>query len=469
MRERVMPTTTRSRTIPAAPGANEPTADFAPDFADMLIARTRTILWISLVAGLTFTTLEVIFAPRLAGPFVVKCFGLTVITTALCTLRGLRAARHALPLSLATIFVAYALTALSGMASPSREYDTTAVLFVGGALTTATLLPWGLWPQIVTVAWGGAWLCAAVAWSEGDLYSVVQDPDAAVIIALGISLVTAREVQRYRVASVRELGARRRAEIEVRALNAELERRVAQRTEALRAANEQLHALSARLESVREEERTRISREIHDELGQMLTALKIDIDTLPQRLAGADVAHGLWQRLSAMSDLTETMINSVRRISAELRPSVLDDLGLHEAIAWQAREFERRCAVPCSFTCELKNVALTPVLSTALFRIAQEALTNVARHAEATRVSIVLSSDDGDVVLDVTDDGRGLTEADVHNPKSLGLLGMRERARLLGGDVAVQGIVGHGTTVRVRIPLSEPRHTLTEIAAVESS
>ncbi|HUI25931.1 MAG TPA: sensor histidine kinase [Candidatus Kryptonia bacterium] len=448
--------------ITEEPGADSPSA-----FAETLIARTRMILWISLVAGVTFTALEVSLADRLAGPFVVKCIGLSVTTAALIVVRGPWAVQHALPVSLWVIGAAYALTALSGMVSPSREYETTAVLFVGGALTTATLLPWGLWPQTLTVLWGAALLCCAVVWSDGELYGLIEDPGAAVAIALGISLVTAREMQRYRVASLRELAARRRAEIEVRALNADLERRVAERTEALRAANEQLHALSARLESVREEERTRIAREIHDELGQMLTALKIDIDMLPQRLAGSDVAHGLWRKLSAMSDLTDTMIHSVQRISAELRPSVLDDLGLKEAIAWQAREFEHRCAVSCSFTCELGGAALAPALSTALFRIVQETLTNVARHAEATQVSIALCSDGADVVLDVSDDGRGVSDGELRSPKSLGLLGMRERARLLGGDVDIRGVAGGGTTVRVRIPLREPSHILTGIAAGE--
>ncbi len=427
-------------------------------FAALLIARTRTLLWIALLVGLSFGALELVVAPRLAAPFAVKCIGVSLIIAALVLLRLPWALRHALLVALVVVGAAYLLTAISGIVSPSREYATTAVLFVAGALATATLLPWGLWPQMATVLFGSALLCAAAIWGGGDLQMFADDPAAAVGITFILSIATAYELQRYRLASMRELAARQRAELEIRALNAALERRVAERTDELQAVNAQLRALSARLEAVREEERTRVAQEIHDELGQMLTALKIDLDLLPKRIGGADAGPAaalLQKKLAAMSELAHTMIYSVRRICTELRPSVLDDLGLAAAVEWQAREFQRRCGIRCTFTCEPHTIAPDPTCSIVLFRIVQEALTNVARHARATSTSISLREDEDDLVLEIHDDGRGVTEAEVRSPQSLGLLGIRERARLLGGEVEFCGVPGRGTTLRVRIPHGE--------------
>lgn len=427
--------------------------------ADLLISRTRTILWISLIAGLTFQALEVALAPRLSAPFYVKCVGIAAIGMTLVVLRRSWVVQHAVTVAVVIVLAGYFLTALSGMLSPSREYETTGILFAVGALTMATLLPWGLWPQTATVLFGAMLLCAAVLRADGNLYVLPQDPPAAVVFALLLSILTAHEMQRYRLTSMRELVARRQAELEIRALNTDLERRVAERTRELEVANEQLHGLSMRLQSVREEERTRISREIHDELGQMLTALKIDIDMLPKRIAESaqrPVSHLVQQRLATMSELANTMLHSVRRISTTLRPSVLDDLGLVTAIEWQAREFEKRSGVRCTFSCEPREVALDPSGATALFRIVQEALTNVARHAGATKISIALREEGSNFVLEVTDDGRGVTEAELRGARSLGLLGIRERARLLGGEVDIHGVSGRGTTVLVKVPRVQP-------------
>ena len=427
--------------------------------ADLLISRTRTILWISLIAGLSFQALEVALAPRLSAPFYVKCVGIAAIGITLVVLRRSWVVQHAVTVAVVIVLGGYLLTALSGMLSPSREYETTAVLFAVGALTMATLLPWGLWPQTVTVLFGALLLCAAVLRADGNLYVLPQDPPAAVVFALMLSILTAYEMQRYRLTSMRELVARRQAELEIRALNTDLERRVAERTREIEVANEQLHGLSMRLQSVREEERTRISREIHDELGQMLTALKIDIDLLPRRIAESaqrPVSHLVQQRLATMSEVANTMLHSVRRISTTLRPSVLDDLGLVTAIEWQAREFEKRSGVRCTFSCEPREVALDPSGATALFRIVQEALTNVARHAGATKISITLREEGSNFILEVTDDGRGVTEAELRGARSLGLLGIRERARLLGGDVDIHGVSGQGTTVLVKVPRVPP-------------
>jgi signal transduction histidine kinase len=419
--------------------------------AASLIGRTRTILWLSLLTGLSFTALEVLAVPpRIAAPFFVKCVGISLISAALMLVRGAWAVRHARLLAIVVITAAYLLTALSGIVSPSREYETTAVLFVTGALTTAVLLPWGLWPQLATVLVGAASLYVAVLHADGDFHLLSTDPPAAVVIGFVLSLGAAYEIQRYRVGVIRELTARRRAEEEVRALNAELEKRVIERTT-------QLRALSARLLSVREEERTCLAREIHDELGQELTALKLHLDFLPTRVAGVQTPgqESLQQNMTDMSALAGTLIDSVRRIATELRPAALDDLGLPATIEWHAHEFEHRFGVRCIVACEPDTVILDPSRATALFRIVQEALTNVARHAAAQAVAITLRSNADAVLLEVKDDGRGITDHALRDTNSLGLLGIRERAQLLGGTVDIWGVPGRGTTVRVRLPGQE--------------
>jgi signal transduction histidine kinase len=436
-------------------------------FADLLITRTRTILWICLLVGAAFAVVEVMATARLGTPFVVKCIGLSLTTLALVCVRGPWAVRHALVVSLVVAGTAYLLTAVSGMVSPSREYATTAVLFVAAALTTATLLPWGVGPQSATVFGAMALLAVAVFRGGGDVRvfsdaPAVGDPIVAVCIGLLLSIITAYEMQRHRLISMRELAARQRAERDLRVLNADLERRVAERTRELQNTNACLQALSARLEAIREEERARMAREVHEGLGQLLTALKIDLDLLPRRVAAGadgDAARLLQPGLQMMSQLALTMIHSVRRIAAELRPSVLDDLGLAAAIHWQLREFEKSCGVRCAFTCEPEAAAVEPAGAITLFRIVQDALRNVAQHAQATSVTIALRTEAGDTVLEVHDDGRGITDVDRRSPQSLGLLAMRERARLLGGTVAISGAPGCGTTVCVRVPITSPGPT----------
>jgi len=219
--------------------------------------------------------------------------------------------------------------------------------------------------------------------------------------------------------------------------------------------DEQLRALSARVESVREDERTGIAREIHDELGQSLTALKLDLAWVGRRLSSESGAspEGLVQKLRAMSDMTDDIIRQVRRISAELRPGVLDDLGLLAAIEWQAQEFEKRTGTTCAVTSNVDDLRLARDLSTAVFRIFQEALTNVARHAEASRVDVRLHRGDRNVRLEVTDDGKGISPESLRSPGSLGLLGIRERARRLGGAASFRGASPQGTIVSLDLPV----------------
>ncbi|MGE5445220.1 MAG: PAS domain S-box protein [Ignavibacteriales bacterium] len=225
--------------------------------------------------------------------------------------------------------------------------------------------------------------------------------------------------------------------------------------EQLKNSHEQLRTLAAHLQSVREEERARIAREIHDELSQTLTGLQMSLSWLSKKLSEASngVLHSLLlQEITIMSKLIDATTQAVQEISAELRPPVLDDLGLTAAIEWQTREFQTRMGIECRFISSPENITLDKEQSTAIFRILQETLINVARHANATRVDISLRKRADNVILEVRDNGKGITESEISNPHSLGLLGMRERALLLRGEIKISGTPGKGTAVTVRIP-----------------
>ena len=224
------------------------------------------------------------------------------------------------------------------------------------------------------------------------------------------------------------------AKAEIKRLNEELEQRVIERTNELREANEELvieinernlaeerlratteklRAISGRLESAREEEATRIAREIHDELGATLSSLRWQLEEVVEVLSGSkDLSQSgeLTKRMESMFELTDTAVNAVRRIASELRPIALDELGLSEAIEWQARQFQERTGTIVQCDCTLENVNLSREQSTAAFRIFQEALTNILRHAQATRVNIQMKEDDGEFILTISDNGRGITD-----------------------------------------------------------
>ena len=226
--------------------------------------------------------------------------------------------------------------------------------------------------------------------------------------------------------------------------------------EQLRNSREQLRALSARLETVREEERTYLAREIHDELGQVLTALKMDLSLLGRKVfdAGEMVPlELLMDDLRSMSNLLDNTIQSVKKIVTELRPEVLDELGLRAAVEWQAHEFQSRTHIQCSVSSNLEDSHSEKHRATALFRIFQETLTNIARHAHASQVWVKLHEENGTILLEVRDNGKGITQKEALRSGSLGLVGMRERALLLGGKVNIHGRRAQGTTVTVRIPL----------------
>jgi PAS domain S-box-containing protein len=216
-----------------------------------------------------------------------------------------------------------------------------------------------------------------------------------------------------------------------------------------------LRKLSGRLEGIREEERGRIARELHDELGVGLTCLKIDLSRLGgligERLAPRDRAK-VDEKVRGMKEQVDSTITSVQRIVAELRPGVLDDLGLVAAIEWQCRDFQRRTGIACCCTVSHEDLRVDPEHATAVFRICQEALTNVTRHAQATEVQVRLEDEGVGLLLQVRDNGRGIPQERLVDAKSFGLLGMRERAGLLGGDVQINTHEGEGTTILLRVP-----------------
>jgi PAS domain S-box-containing protein len=227
-----------------------------------------------------------------------------------------------------------------------------------------------------------------------------------------------------------------------------------QAAEALRRSKEQLHEFASAAHSVREQEKSRIARELHDELGQALTALKIDIAWLAARLP--ERKEGVGAKLDAMSNLLDGMVTATRRIATDLRPLMLDDLGLIPATEWLVQSFGQRTGIACRL--EVGDLGaeqgLQEPYATAVFRIVQESLNNVAKHASASHVKVSLMQNGGSVLVQVQDDGVGFVLPTVRKPQSYGLLGVRERAYLLGGVASIESAPGRGTSIKVCIPLS---------------
>ena len=221
----------------------------------------------------------------------------------------------------------------------------------------------------------------------------------------------------------------------------------------------QLRDLSAHLQSVREEERKNLARELHDELGQQLTALKIELVRFGDKTAGTRKllsASEIKNKIPAMLTIIDSAMDTTRKIVAELRPGVLDELGLAAAMEWQTQEFQKRTGIRCSLEIEFDEPAACLNLKTTVFRLLQECLTNIARHSGATKARITLRDEGYRIFFEVSDNGRGISEPEAGKPHSFGILGMRERALLLGGTVEISRIETGGTRVAVSIPRPAP-------------
>lgn len=215
--------------------------------------------------------------------------------------------------------------------------------------------------------------------------------------------------------------------------------------------HEQIRNHAAHLESVREEERTSIARELHDELGQLLTVLNMDLVMISKKVSGDQPF--LQEKIEGMIKLVDIIMESLKRISMALRPDLLDHLGLAEAIEWQVDNFQKHTGIRCKLAIETQGIDIIPKLATAIYRIFQETLTNIARHAEATSVAVSLKIRWGKIILKVRDNGRGITGEQQAKPAAFGLIGIRERAYHCGGEIKINGKEGKGTTVSVSIPL----------------
>ena len=279
--------------------------------------------------------------------------------------------------------------------------------------------------------------------------------------------------------NIRDITTRHQADEVLANFSKELERRVAERTAELLAANrllkkmldegkraeeeirisrERLRNLSGRLQFLLEEERTRISREIHDELGQALTALKIDLSLTRKSLVSGGHAEQS-AKVQENERAVNRIIRTMRKIATDLRPGILDELGVAPAIEWMAKDFQNRTGIGCKVVLEGVDKISDTVRATAIFRIVQEALTNVMRHAAASRVNVSFKKEDHTLILEVRDNGIGITEERIIGSKSLGLIGIRERVRLLGGEAVIGGKPGEGTLVRVTLPIGKVAHS----------
>jgi signal transduction histidine kinase len=222
--------------------------------------------------------------------------------------------------------------------------------------------------------------------------------------------------------------------------------------EALRRSKEELHELASAAHRAREQEKSRIARELHDELGQALTALQMDVAWCRNKMPPDQ--DGMSMRLARMEALLETTVAATRRISSDLRPLMLDDLGLQPALEWLVESFTQRTSVPCELVVGNGGLDLPDMQATAVFRTVQESLTNIAKHAGASRVDVAIEYRDSELTVSVRDDGVGFSPEDSRKPNSYGLLGLRERAALLGGEATVTSTPGRGTHVEMRFPVA---------------
>jgi signal transduction histidine kinase len=240
--------------------------------------------------------------------------------------------------------------------------------------------------------------------------------------------------------------------VHVRNAQKDLEQKVVQ-TEQM---NEQLRNLSAHLQNIREEERIHIAREMHDELGQLLTGFKMDVSWLNKKLMEEDTEPLVREKLQEMTNILDEAVKFVRNLAAELRPSILDDLGLIPALEWHSEEFQKRFNITVQFNSQADELNIPSVIATGLFRMYQESLTNVARHADAKKVTSTLEVSEDEICLSISDDGKGFDMHTASVRRTLGLLGMKERAAMIGGNLEIKSEPGKGTIVSISVPVQQP-------------
>lgn len=267
------------------------------------------------------------------------------------------------------------------------------------------------------------------------------------------------ELSKARIATLSMMADNMDVMNELEVTNAKLLTEIGERTKSeikLEEANEQLRALTSRIVTVREEERTALSREIHDELGSALTGVKMGLMHIKRSLPEDDLNKELSpikELLVSMTNIVDGTIRMVRKIITDLRPEILDEVGLSEALQWYAGEFEKRTGISIQFTVFPRKFTLDKKQTTELFRIFQEILANIAKHSGATKVIVFLKKEQTLVTLRVKDDGIGIKESDMANKNSFGLIGIRERASLMGGHMNIKGVTGNGTTISIEVPL----------------
>ncbi len=290
------------------------------------------------------------------------------------------------------------------------------------------------------------WAVPFVVAPEAETWRVVA------ITAIGVGVLhglifwfVRRRREQDRAEASAEANAQLEAQVEV------LEARARKHAAALKEKTRRLRRLAARTQSAREKERARIAREVHDVVGQALTRLQFDVTWLEDQVR----TERLQEKLREMEEILDATLRTVQEIATELRPGLLDEIGIVATLEWQTKQFEKRRGIRTQFSSEREETALSRERATAMFRIFQEALTNVARHAEAKQVEVRLTEQEGELVLAVEDDGRGITRREIEAAESLGILGMRERANEWGGKLRIEGLARSGTRLTVRLPIGD--------------
>lgn len=391
---------------------------------ELIVGRVRIGLWIMLGSAIAFAVMSAVLRRGALPMLHVAQASMTVIFTALLlVLRSPRVVPWVRWVGLAAVAAGVGFGVFMGtlIADPVAIVLLQMTMMMGAA----TLVPWGVRPQILCVLLSATSLMFVFSEGLGGFEPFATSTTVSICVVLLATVYLSHILARHQLrAATRDL---------------DLER-----------SQEMLRGLSARLVSLQEEERAHIARELHDELGQLLVALKLELN---RATAGDDAVHAeLRAQIGrAMMVLDET-IHTVRNLSRELRPTVLDDLGLAAALDSQVREFRERTGIDCELTLDGDELEIEGERAVAVFRIIQEAMTNVAQHAEASTVAIRIDREAERLVLTVEDDGRGISETERDDPHSIGLIGMRERARNWGGEVEISGTPGKGTRIRVRIP-----------------